>query len=483
MLKRTEIEDCVEHASVAFDECWEFVAKMKLGELLETATMSILHFQPRLATALLGLSDMYSRVSAEQKNWIGRKSRVSLPWFKRRMRYLDSQAEVLRQATLIGKSIGDAFAWYFYQRNRYFLQEHLRQPEQQLVSSGIGGRAEVEMARQLPMFDGKFVLHHVITSILRLGDISLVRLDQLAITTIGELKAGIPKDGQLSVKVLFALSEKEAAAVAAARPNEELELRDRHQEQPVTLSQAANDRLRRQIRRMSESQDHLEFKPDRVLSQESTNRIGELESFIDGIEQRKTSFRIVGDSLLLVGLKLPKSTLYARLSNRKDSRLRKRLTGVESHAMRLLLPGRSDNSIRVAGWFYRGEGQLHHRPGMTHPVWWPMKAASLRRVVFREVVVTTALNPAHLFLALETAGYDVDVRRDAVSATKRIRDKESSLDGIESHLDLIQHYMFSEADIVAFLSQIEKHISEISHEGSGRIDLHIEQHFGKATRA
>jgi hypothetical protein len=44
---------------------------------------------------------------------------------------------------------------------------------------------------------------------------------------------------------------------------------------------------------------------------------------------------------------------------------------------------------------------------------------------------------------------------------------------------LLQHYFFSEADVLAFLRQVEEQSAHMASAEAGRIDLHIEQHFGR----
>jgi hypothetical protein len=133
----------------------------------------------------------------------------------------------------------------------------------------------------------------------------------------------------------------------------------------------------------------------------------------------------------------------------------------------------------VGHWFHQEEGKSSHKPGMTHPFWWPLSSDAMRQVVFEEVIILTIFNPAHLFEMLENAGYIVSTGISrGISAEKTIDGTILRLEGISHYFEMIQKYFFSEQDVVRFLSQVEEGIPSIPGAVSGRIELHVQQHFG-----
>lgn len=92
----------------------------------------------------------------------------------------------------------------------------------------------------------------------------------------------------------------------------------------------------------------------------------------------------------------------------------------------------------------------------------------------------TILNAAHLLDAIQGQGYavKVDWPRSFV-AEKLLGERMMSLHGIPHYLELLQHYFFSEIDVLGFLQQVEEQFAHMPPAGAGQIDLHIEQHFGR----
>ena len=481
MITRSEVRSAVNEATLKFEECWSFLASMKAGKLpSEKDMLSITQFQPHLAQAIFDLSSLYCRLAAEKEYWVKRKVHLSPLWFKRRMRFLDSQQTVAEQSIQIGKSLGDGFAWFFYQNNRQFLLEHLKQPEQLLIPSGIGGAAELEVVKNLPLANGQFLLYHGITSILRLGDFSLIDIkDGLRVATVGEIKAGKPSDGKLDIALLFPGNKDELdARIKSTKKNAPIAQQGKGVVEGLIPS--ARDRLVRQIKRLAESQSRINSKPDKKLALEMDDRIKEFDSFLSSINAQRPMLHQLGNSLLLVGVQLPRGTLYDRLDKKRGRASKHKFAGLENAALALMIQGSANNSIFVGSWFFRDDGKLSHRPGMTHPIWWPVTADSIRRVLFQEVLVMTILNPAHLLDAIQSKGYavKVDWPRSFV-AEKLLCDRMMSLQGIPHYLELLQHYFFSETDVIGFLQQVEDQLPKMPPAGEGQISLHIEQHFGR----
>ena len=157
------------------------------------------------------------------------------------------------------------------------------------------------------------------------------------------------------------------------------------------------------------------------------------------------------------------------------------MDGLPQQALSLMVPHRNDNALLVGSWFYRKGETLSHKPGMTHPLWWPISAEAMKRVIFQEVLIFTVFNPVHLFDLLEKAGFTVRAEFPRkYSAEKKIGDDAKfTLEGIPHYLELIQQYFFTEEDIVSFLGQVEENALSFSKPPYSKIELHIQQHFGR----
>ena len=90
----------------------------------------------------------------------------------------------------------------------------------------------------------------------------------------------------------------------------------------------------------------------------------------------------------------------------------------------------------------------------------------------------TILNPAHLLDAIQNQGYTIkaDWPRSFV-AEKHLGNRVISIQGIPHYFELLQHYFFSEKDVLGFLQQVDDQLAHMPQNGAGQISLHIEQHF------
>lgn len=482
MLTVAGVRAAVDAAEVRYRECWSLLDAAKEPAATRTRDLSsILRFQPQLALAISDLSKVYRDAALERRGLVDRKHALNTKWFVRRMRFLDSQQRVIEEAVQVGKAIGDAFAWIFYRNDRPLLHEHLKEQEQLLLPAGVGGFAELAMVQQVHSFKGRFVLYHGITSILRLGDVSLIDLQSKRVVTVGEIKAGAPRGDQLDVSLVFPMSSNEQARQLGFDRPAINAMSSAVGKKPALegLSPAAKARMERQMARMSKSLSSTTSKADRRLTYDMEGRVKKFGQFLRGIGKGRSAQQMLSPSLLVLGVRSSNRSLYARLTSRRTPNLGKMFQGLDKLAAGLAIPGCGHNAVGISTWHYREDGKLDHRPGMTHSMWWPLPAEVLRGVVFKELVVVTILNPAHLLVRLESAGYVVTpTEKTSWAAEKKCGDHTMSLKGIGHYLDLIQHYLFSEEDIAGFLELVEREVPPTRSGANLEIRLDIQQHFG-----
>jgi hypothetical protein len=476
MLKRADILRVVNDAEIIYASCWDFLASMKSGKLLDNDRVSIIKFQFNLATSIHNLSIYYQKLAKEKNGRIQNKANLSSKWFRMRMRFIDSQQTIILYAILIGKSLGDGFAWFFYQNNRQFLLEHIKQPEQVLLPLGIGGAAEIEVAKRVVISDRYFVLYHGNTSILRLGDFSLIDLKTFKVVSVGEIKSGKASDSKITVSLIFPANDS-LDIQGSIRDIENVQ----HIQSISSVAGAspkARDRLVRQMQRISLSQSSLNQEIHNKASIEMNNQLDKFDKFIGSIKAGGHSYERFGKGLLLIGFDTNRSSLYDKLEKGKVRNLNRKISNIGKKALDLMVPGRLDNSLYVGSWFYRRDGKMPHLPGMTHPIWWPISLETIRRIIFQEVYVATVLNPAHLFSELERLGYKAQVENEEMLYVKKYSDKgRIELQGLKYYLGAIQDYFFAEEDIARFIAEVEAKASNFDLSESTRIDLIIEQRF------
>lgn len=456
--------------------CWEFLAGMKDGRL-ETESMSLTQFQPTLAQVIFNLSGLHRKVEQEKRFRIERKGKYSNSWFSKRMGFLAKQQELLDAVISICRGLGDGFAWFFYQWDRQYISEHLAEQHQQYTPSGIGGIGELEFIKNVPHIHGFMVIYHGITNILRLGDLSLIDIKNRRVVGIGELKTYSSKPGELKLNLIFSgpnLHKEINSEIIVDSESGEHEI-----DISSKLSGGAKDRLNRQMERITNSFKKLVAKPEKQLVLDTDGHYKEFNTFVSDLKVGEFSYYRLGKSLLLIGYKSPHKTLYKKLRDTKK-KTQFKLSSIENHLHGILLKDCEYNSAILGSFFYQSTGRIRHYPGMTHLLWWPLDTNVIKEILFHDSIVITIYNPAHLLALFKARGYSVeDSGNGDFRIYKIINQGKAQLHGIPFYFEMIQQYLFQEEAIVSLVTQVEDQINSLDQGNKYRIDLWIQQMFGK----
>lgn len=212
LITKDDVRGIINSAEKILYECFEMLLSLKharddLGDI-------ILTFQPKLAECLYNLMQFYHKLKSEKKDLISQKSSYDTIEFSKIMAENASFQRIIKTTIEIGKSLGDAYAWFFFRDNKLELDKHFSHKSTGLYTSGIGGLGELEFIKNTQNIDGFYVLYHGITSMLRIGDFSLYSLDG-GIIGVGEIKtkqdgdalnvsatitASVPIQGQINMQ-------------------------------------------------------------------------------------------------------------------------------------------------------------------------------------------------------------------------------------------------------------------------------------------
>jgi len=195
-----QVKEVIDKADDIFHNCFNWLKHPNSDNKKDNSYL--MRFQSELAQGLFDLMQFYQDICRNEKKLIIHKADYKYSWFSNRMSRFKEYKEFLSNAIQIGKSIGDAFAWMFFQTNMDILQKHLLHNDNGLFVSGIGGLGEIEFIKNNPMFDGSFVVYHGITSILRIGDFSLYH-PKVGIYATGELKTKDMGNGLIEVNAII----------------------------------------------------------------------------------------------------------------------------------------------------------------------------------------------------------------------------------------------------------------------------------------
>lgn len=451
---------------------------MKRGKLKECTCMSLIEFQPRLAKVIFDLTRTYREIEQEKRRRIECKQRYSAKWFATRMNFLSKQQKLLNEAICIGRGIGDAFVWFFYQRDRHYLAEHLAQPAQLHAPPGIGGMGELEFVKHVHMVRGYFVLYHGATNMLRLGDFTLIDLKSFRVAGIGELKSHSSEVGKLEMTLLCSGPRIDREMLLADLGTSKQ--KEGGRDIGVKLSPKGKARLERQMQRISTSYKKLGATPDRHITVEMAGQFKELATLVEKLKVGQFSYKRLGTSILLAGYKGRKKTLYRKLSDSGEMPIDEKLAGIENLAIDLMAKDRTDNTIIVDSLYYDADGKTRHIPGMTHMVWWPIGLDIIKSILFQDVIIITIFNPAHFIASLEKAGFSVEETGVLKYKVSRKRSGyEFVVEGMSYYLEMIQQYLISDESIVSLLNETEEQIDTLNGNGARKIELRIEQKLGR----
>ena len=475
MTTQVQIKALVARIESAYEQCLALLQSLKTGVHTQFFSEEFFGFQPTLCTALMELDSAYREIERLKKTIAHRKTRLSASWFRTRMATLAHYQEVLLDSIKIGKFLGDSFAWFFYQKERGYLNEHLKQERQRHLPPGIGGLGEKEFVKNTRGIWGKLLIYHGTTTILRIGDVSLIDLKTFKLAALGELKTYDVGPNQIKVRVEF-IGPRESLpdvpeVVGTETPRKNLD---------IALSQPQRDRLRRQVKRIQEtiSKEHNQ-KPGADISLATTTHAGQLNRLVSSTKRGQFSYVQAGDGLVLGGYRSLASSLFGRIDTQRTMDWSRRLGDFGSHIKPIMRKGADDNSIYLSGLFYPDNHGPHFIHGSVPLFWWPVNSNSLRAIIFQEVLVFSVYNPAHLFAKLRSSGFEiVKAGPKEFSLRKRFGEAVFTLERFSYFMHLIQYNLLSEDYIIDLVKAAEEQsVRTLKESGarSARIDLVVSQ--------
>jgi hypothetical protein len=477
MISRAVIKDLVDKTETRYRECWSTLSKLKRAENLgsEDFRTAMLDFQPTLARALWELSEMYRELHQERRSIVGKKESLTPEWFRHRLALIAGYQRVIRIVIALGKRLGDAYAWLFYEDERKHLLEHFNHQRQVHTPPGIGGLGELKLIEDHPIVNGHLVLYHGITSFLRVGDISLFDLRNGKLAAVGELKTTQISDKELSITVSTVGPSKEGVTVFAGIEEEHRDTNDKAV--PLKLPQNMEMRLKRQVTSIAESFNLSDS--NEGVNLESDLHVNELQRLCKELRTSTSEFRKVGDGHLLFGTRFTKRSLASKLLGRYKVKQDEMYPGNGEQVQRILRKGAEDNEIWV-GLLYGPNPEYVLTPGMVPLFWWPLDLSVIEAILFHDVWVFSVYNPAHLAAKLRRAGFEVESLKGecGLKVEKKLGDKTLTIERFDYFTHLITGQFWNEETVVEILSSTAEKAEREATPPHTKIEMRVQQHFG-----
>lgn len=447
-----------------YEECWQILAEFK-NLKSDQVPKELFDFQLLLCEALIELDDGYRKLHREKKRLVRNKTSYSAKWFKKRMACLSHYQKVIQQAIKIGKSMGDSFAWFFYQNERDFIIEHLKNQEQRHLPPGLGVLGEKEFIRNVKHIDKKLVIYHGTTTFLRIGDFSLIDLIKLELVALGEIKTARKDENTLSLNVTFIGSSSKSLdfGVKETKKIKKFE----------SLSPKQKDRYNRQIECMGETISKVEEKNIAgkmdLISQNSAKDVADV---VQQTSRGKFRFKKISESMVIAPYRQCGQSLFGNLISKGE--VGDKLKGVEKEVRKIVKSNSKNNYFYVSSLFYSEHEGPNYLYGTLPLFWWPIDLEVIKSIIFREVVITSIHNTAHLIDRLEKNGYKVIINPPGEYTLEKSYGKSAMrFEGFYYFVQIMQLGLIPEDTIIRIVEKAEKETRKLSKEKGCDIRMEI----------
>ena len=455
-MNAAELREVVNRAEANYEKAFLILSSVK--EFKPASDLP--QFQPLLARTMLELSNAYRQLSQKRKALIRKKASVKQEWFVAQLRMVQRRQEIVQSAIAIGQALGDSFAWFFYQRDPDLLEKHREQQRQDRLPPGIGGLGERVFIDHTQLMGNSLVLYHGVTTILRLGDFSLIDMSTLRVCGIGEIKTSRADDTGccLSVSMLVrkdsnhglpvdgpAVVDGPAPLVTAA-------------EDFTPMSQHQSERMERQLAAIAES-----VKPSAVETRDLEAKLNPGKSLealahvLTTAEEEGQGAKAVGKGLIFTAYKLPQGSLYDRLTPKRKPNLKNLFEKIPSEVERITLPEAEKNSLEISTFLHHGNGRYALPWGTVPFFWWQLPQTAIRRVMLVEMVVLTMFNVGMFVALLEAEGFEVKYadgkKFEIVEISKAGESHRIEVRGMRYFTDLIRSGLYSELEVFDLIKQ------------------------------
>ena len=478
MISRKNIRDALFEAEKVYADLWPIIATLRGDGELENFS-ALPKFQVNLFDALATLEELYRSLKQEEKQRVARRMQVSPRWFIARMRKLKVYRQHVVDMIDIGRALGDAFAWWFYENDREKLAEHTRKQRQKLLPPGIGRAGERAVVENLRMFGEKMMLYHGITDCLRVGDFSLIDLRTRRCVGLVEAKTSPPADGRIGVSLNIVAEQPlelpEAGPSSSAneeRPTEPAENASEQAIDPLFMT-----RLLRQIEEMKVTLRDPQQADDidllKSVGLRAFNHFATIDQAMRAMTPGRAGLASTDEGHLFAAVPMTGVHRFDPARSMSEGTINRIFAGLADELMAVVLPDRTDNALHMYTLNDCVRGFGAHRPPLQY---WPLDTEHVRRIVLGEVMLVAAYNLAHFHRRLEAMGFalELDLEKRLTAARKLIADRELRLEAFSYFYSDLASGTLSLANIQYMFEQMSETID--TRGGNQRVDIRPVMH-------
>lgn len=451
LISEDDVKKILNTADEDLHECFDML--MDFRNCKNDICKIIFQFQPLLAETLLNLMEFYSKLSKEKNILINAKSDYAEDVFSKEMAINGRFMKAISTAIDIGKSMGDAFAWFFYRDNREELEKHFAHTSTGLYVFGVGGHGELEFIKKNPCIDGFYVLYHGITTTLRIGDFSLYDLNH-GIVGIGELKT--KKEGN-NLQISAFISTRINIQVHSESKNKQHSFEER-----LRLIKQDFPRIEKQLKAQ------INFLKTTKVDATAVCAAAYEYNMINTLTP-ESPFMLNSDrSLMVIATWSKYQSMYDVLIEKEEASGLLKDEIIES-ARLMVLPKSPYNQFHI--------GRLTTASSLlTIPIlWWHINDYICEDIYFLRVGINTVFNPARLLNYFAEDGFSITISGELnkIKLQKRIADKKISFGNFSSLCFLITNSFMTTYDAYSSVKQVINEVEKEKFPINSRIDMHI----------
>ena len=436
-INKRNIKEEFAEAEKTFEFCWNVLIVLKdLSLARKDFELDLLTFQDKLATTIFKLQSIRETIILQEKNYIKNKANYDLKWFGTKMKILATYKKGVDNVVNIAKAFGDAYAYFFYQKDLELFTEHLSHQKISNKNAGIGERGELEFIKSVKHIQGNFTLFHGITNVLRYGDYSFIDLKTLTVVGIGELKTKHIEPTKLELNLFYIKRIKTL--------------------EKSKSSKKETDKRKRQLINIDNFLHPEKKSTDKSAKLYSDSYSFEVENLIKASRLKKSSFIKVSNGLAFGCIKLKKTSLYNRIFHTKFNSVENFGSDATSILNQLINKDSPNNGIVLGQLLYNPDFTDKNTPGTVPIFWHKINHRILKKIYFADCVVISMFNPTYLIEEVEELGFDVDSKY----SKKKVAFDSISKNAVQ-HFDLflsyIMNFLMSEDFVIKSINEIKNH--------------------------
>ncbi|MBB4081136.1 hypothetical protein GGR28_003783 [Lewinella aquimaris] len=413
-----------------------------------------------MAQQLYELEHLYRIIKKEFKQLNRNRSRLSKPYFKLRTSTLNKYLEAVDSSILIGKSLGNAFTWFFYQFDQNLLVKHMNEERNFHPTYGSGAIAEIEFLKRALISKGRYLLlYHGICDMLRIGDFSVIDLKTLRVNEILELKS------QKLDATHFNLSLYCYGKSNSFIGPENIKIGSHVRE--LFEGKVYKERLQRQIKKIKNLMKDQKLKKDYQTVISSQSYLPELYKKLEKCKIGETKHVKLGDGLIVNYSKICKEFLPLKQVERL--KIIEPNRNVMYQMINSTMTQYKELNYPLFGPILYHNNAIIYHPGTMPLIWYQVDTTFLKDLYFGRICLTTIYNPAVFIDELSRIDYQYKIEDRELIIYRPTNGQNLVLKDYMYFVDLVSIYFMKESTVSRLLNESVKHI-----EGNNVINAKVE---------